>query len=265
MSEVEKNREISEEVITPATSDVKQLTKAQLQAELERREQELRELESTVKQLFANIPVPMHLMYVDKEHRIRYVSEELAKYRGFESAEKVIGLKTTDLFPKKGGEAINAVIDTGKPIDHEEMVLGKKVDGGKVEVPILASCRPIYDKKGEIIGAVPAFTEITEVKETQLLNVINNLLIPCFVVNKEDRAIQAMNQACAELTGFSVDEVVGKMKGPQVFASHTTTCNICDQMAPTMDNAQAKVGERTTFINRNQEEIPVDVTTVTAI
>ncbi|MCD6257414.1 PAS domain-containing protein, partial [Candidatus Aerophobetes bacterium] len=236
--------------------------KTQLQTELERKEQELRELEETVKQIFKNLPLPMHLMYVDKEYRIRYVSEELAKYRGFERAEQVIGLKTTDLFPKKGGEAINAVIDTGKPIDHEEMVLGKKVDGRKVEVPILASCRPIYDARGEIVGAVPAFTEITEVKETQLLNVINNLPIPCFVVNKEDRTIQAMNQACAELTGFSVDEVVGKMKGPQVFSPHTTTCNICDQMAPTMDNAQAKVGVRTSFINRNKEEIPVELTTV---
>ncbi|MGB2727492.1 MAG: HAMP domain-containing protein, partial [Halobacteriota archaeon] len=141
-------------------------SKAQLQSELEKKDYELRELESTVKQLFANIPPPMHLMYVDKEYRIRYVSEELAKYRGFASAEQVIGRKTTELFPKKGGEAINAVIDTGKPIDRAEMVLGKKVDGEKVEVPIMASCRPVY-VKGEIMGAVPAFTETTELKEME--------------------------------------------------------------------------------------------------
>ena len=166
MSEVEKNRGIGEDAITPAASDVSQLTKAQLQAELDRKEQELREIESTVKQLFANIPAPIHLLYVDKEYRIRYVSEELAKYRGFERAEQVIGRKTTELFPRKGGEAINAVIDTGKPIEHAEMVLGKKVDGEKIEVPITASCRPVYEK-GEIIGAVPAFTEITKVKEKE--------------------------------------------------------------------------------------------------
>jgi methyl-accepting chemotaxis protein len=51
MSEVEKNRGISEEVITPATSDVNQLTKAQLQTELEKKEQELRELQQDMANL----------------------------------------------------------------------------------------------------------------------------------------------------------------------------------------------------------------------
>jgi len=126
---VEKEKETASCATSSVTSNRNPLTKAQLHAELENKEQELRELEDMVKQLFKNIPLPMHLIYVDKEHRVRYVSEELAKYRGFESAEQVIGLKTTELFPKKGGEAINAVIDTGTPIDHAEMVLGKKVEG----------------------------------------------------------------------------------------------------------------------------------------
>ncbi|MHC1600681.1 MAG: HAMP domain-containing protein, partial [Candidatus Methanospirareceae archaeon] len=169
MSEVVKNMEIDVEATTPTTNDrdMNRLTKAQLQAELKRKERELDELEETVKQLFKNIPLPMHLMYVDKERRIRYVSEELAKYRGFEGAKQLIGREITELFPGSGGKAINAVIDTGKPIDHAEMHLGKKGEGKDVKVPILASCRPIYDTQGNITGAIPAFTEITEQKEQQ--------------------------------------------------------------------------------------------------
>jgi len=100
---VEKEKETASGATSSVTSNRNQLTKAQLHAELE----------DMVTQLFKNIPLPMHLIYVDKEHRVRYVSEELAKYRGFESAEQVIGLKTTELFPKKGGEAINAVLSAG--------------------------------------------------------------------------------------------------------------------------------------------------------
>jgi len=51
MSEVEKNRGISEDVITPAASDVSPLTKAQLQTELERKEQKLRELQQDMDNL----------------------------------------------------------------------------------------------------------------------------------------------------------------------------------------------------------------------
>ncbi|MHC1610482.1 MAG: hypothetical protein ACXQTW_02605, partial [Candidatus Methanospirareceae archaeon] len=67
MSEVVKDMGIGVEATTPTTSnsDINRLTKAQLQAELERKEQELRELEETVKQIFKNLPLPMHLIYVD--------------------------------------------------------------------------------------------------------------------------------------------------------------------------------------------------------
>jgi len=208
MSEVEKNRGISEDAIASATSDVSPLTKAQLQAELERKEQELRELEETVKQLFKNIPLPMHLMYVDKEHRIRYVSEELAKYRGFESAEQVIGLETSELFPGKGGKTINAVIDTGKPIDHAEMKLGKKVEEEEVKMPILASCRPIYDAGGEVVGAVPAFTEITEQKEKEK------------ALQEQQEYLQKntekINEAMSKIAGGNLDITLEKEKSDEI-------------------------------------------------
>ncbi len=169
MSEREegKEKEDSVDATKRVNSNRDRLTKTQLLAELERTEQELHELKGMVTQLFKNIPLPMHLIYVDKEHRIRYVSEELAKYRGFGSAEELIGRETTDLFPGSGGKAINAVIDSGKPIDHAEMALGKKTEAEEVKMPILASYRPIHNAQGEIIGAVPAFTEITEQKEKE--------------------------------------------------------------------------------------------------
>lgn len=57
MSEVEKDREIGVGATTPTTSDsdISQLTKAQLQAELERKEQELRELQQDMDNLVSEV------------------------------------------------------------------------------------------------------------------------------------------------------------------------------------------------------------------
>lgn len=183
-------------------------TKAQLQAELEKKEQELRELEDVVKQLFKNLPLPMHLMYVDKEYRIQYVSEELAKYRGFESAEQIIGRETSVLFPGNGGKAINAVIDTGKPIDHAEMNLGKKVDGEEVKMPILASCRPIRDAGGEVVGAIPAFTEITEQKEKEKAMKEQQEYL--------QRNTEKINEAMSKIAGGDLDIKLEKEKSDEI-------------------------------------------------
>ncbi|MHC1635328.1 MAG: methyl-accepting chemotaxis protein [Candidatus Methanospirareceae archaeon] len=240
-------------------SDMNQITK--LQAELEKKKKEVKALKNFILRLFKSIPAPMHLIYVDREYKIRYISEELAKYRGFNSAEEVVGLEVTKLFPKRG-KAIKDAIDTGKSIEIRNTVFGKLVDGVKREVPIIASCHPVYDDNGEVIGAVAAFTEVTALKETQLYDVMDNLLLPCFVVDR-NRVVKAMNRACAELTGYSVDEVVGKKKGFEIFKSpEDETCSICDQMTPTIEKGEAKVGEELTFVNRKGEKIPIKVTTV---
>ncbi|MBN1762553.1 MAG: HAMP domain-containing protein, partial [Methanomicrobia archaeon] len=169
---------------------------------------ELKEKENVFTQIFKNIPLPMHLIYVDKEYRVQYVSEELAKYRGFESVDQVIGLKTTDLFPGRGGKAINAVIDTGNPIDHAEMVLGKKVDGEEIKMPILSSCRPIHDAKGEIIGAVPAFTEITEQKEKEE------------AIRQQQEYLQRntvkINEAMSEIASGNIEITLEKEKSDEI-------------------------------------------------
>ena len=52
---VEKDKKTASGATSSVTSNWNQLTKAQLQAELEEKEQELRELEDMVKQLFKRI------------------------------------------------------------------------------------------------------------------------------------------------------------------------------------------------------------------
>ena len=71
-----------------------------------------------------------------------------------------------------------------------------------------------------------------------------------------DRDIIFMNEACAELTGFSIEEAIGKLKGPQVFnPNDLPRCEVCDTLREAEKNESSIIGRKVKMKNRNGQEI----------
>lgn len=88
------------------------------------------------------------------------------------------------------------------------------------EIPIDDSGSPIRDDKGEIIGVVLVFRDITERKEAEeavreseekLSQIIQGSSMPSFVIDN-NYIVTHWNKACENLTGISANEVVGTQK-----------------------------------------------------
>ncbi len=88
-------------------------------------------------------------------------------------------------------------------------------------------------------------------------SVIRGIPDPFIMVDNE-RNILFMNEACAELTGFSIEEAVGKMKGVEIFNSHKLPkCEICDTLKESQETNQPVVGKKVKMKNREGKEIPL--------
>ena len=79
---------------------------------------------------------------------------------------------------------------------------------------------------------------------------------PFFIVNVE-LTITYMNKACAELTGFNVDEVVGKMKCSEVF--HAEICQTDCIIKKCINNNFQLTGYKTIIKNKQGKEIPIEI------
>ncbi len=133
--------------------------------EVKKKEMEVQKLLDFVNKLFKQMPYPAYVLFVDRDHRIRYANDELAKLAGFESADEVIGKRPSELFKTEGDKTIaDKVIETGKPVLNLQATT--RTASGK-QIPVLVSCVPIYDKDGELLGALDVFMDISDLKEKE--------------------------------------------------------------------------------------------------
>ncbi len=125
-------------------------------------------------QYLENLPSPVTI--IDKEYNIQYMNRYGAKVVGKEQ-KQLNGLKCYDLFKTEqcGTDkcALYRAMKEDKIITEEATA---HPDGK--ELPILYTGAPIKNKSGELIGAMEAVTEITEIKNIQkYLNTSTNRLL----------------------------------------------------------------------------------------
>ncbi len=81
-----------------------------------------------------------------------------------------------------------------------------------------------------------------------------------FIMVDLDRNILYMNEPCAELTGFSIEEAVGKLKGPQVFnPNNLPRCEVCDTLKESEEKDASIIGKKVKMKNRYGKEINLAV------
>ena len=187
------------------------------------------ELDSEVsyEALFGTVPIPV--MVADTSLTVRYINSYCEMLTGYSSSEAVGRMKCRELFKSdvcETGCALKSCMATGKTLFGARVRI---VNRRGETIPVEVNASSIV-KDGRVVGGIEILQDVTDKVQAEkelaergrYASIVHGILDPFFVADK-DLNVTFMNKACADLTGYAVDEVVGKMKCHDVFKS-----NICE-------------------------------------
>ena len=162
--------------------------------------------------LFLTIPYP--IFFKDKNFKYTWGNQALVDFFS-RPIEKIIGSDDFELFPKEHANKIrriDKVIMTKSEGSYSNELL--LLDSKWRERWFLSIKSPVRDKSGDVAGLAGFALDITESKvanaELKLLEPAINQTTDSIVITDVDGVIKYVNPAFETLTGFSVDEVIGK-------------------------------------------------------
>ncbi|MED1782563.1 sigma 54-interacting transcriptional regulator [Brevibacillus fortis] len=135
------------------------------------------------------------------------------------AAERLMGIEASEVLDTKVSERIpntrlHIVLKTGSPELNQEQVLPN-------QTRIITNRVPVRNDRGEVVGAVAIFRDITEImvlaEEVTNLKDLQSMLQA--IIQSSDEAISVVDQygngllinpAYTRLTGFSQDDIIGK-------------------------------------------------------
>lgn len=181
-------------------------------------------------------------------------------------AGEMIGLSMEDAIGKKVNEVIpmtrlHDVFKTGKPEVNQELVLANGLE-------IVTSRFPLYDERGNIIGAFAVFKDMTEAlalaKEITDLEKVQTLLEA--IIHSSDDAISVVdengygilvNPAYTRLTGLTEKEVIGKPASADISEGESIHMKVLETKKP-VRGVNMRIGENNNEVIVNVAPILVD-------
>lgn len=183
---------------------------------IKKKEEEAKEAYAILGEIFKNMPG--YVIFVGEDGLIKYANLNTAKLVGFESVEKVIGKKPTDIavVDKRYRDNAKVLIDGIKARKKVENVEVKLVSD-TMELFASASVYPVYVGE-KFLGYIEVFSDITEIREREekLREIIDSMPVAAFFIDANHRVVY-WNKACEELTGVRAEEVVGTDKAWMAF------------------------------------------------
>ncbi len=183
--------------------------------EFKRAETALRASEELNRTLLTSLP--QRVFFKDRNSVFQRVNAAFAADLGL-PPEKVLGKSDYDFFPKELAEKYVAddqkVMAARQPVYLEERNV---IQGNERIVEVVKA--PVIDDRGELIGLLGLFTDITErkraVEESQrmeafLNSVVENLPLMVFIKDAKDLHFVLWNKAGEEMIGHTSEELVGK-------------------------------------------------------
>ena len=179
------------------------------------------------------------IIIVNKEANVVYVNKNASKLLGLPS--DIIGKYVEDVVENT---RLHIVVRTGLPeIDQVQRT---------ENAVIITSRLPIKDERGEIIGAVAVFRDITSIRklaeeitnlkevEAQLKAIIDSTNDAISVAD-ENGIVRIVNKAYTKITGYPAEEVVGKPATVDIAEGESIHMLIAKMRQP-IYNARLKVG-----------------------
>ncbi len=161
---------------------------------------------------------PVGFAFLDRDLRFVRVNKTLAGFTGRHPDEHV-GRTPSEVFsrfPSTQTDALRQVRDTGVPISDQELRFRVPTEHDPART-FLSSLYPVHSERGEIIGVGVVVVDVTDLKDTQddlrrerdysaaLIEAMQDGL----AVASLDGTLIDVNIRFCEMTGFSVDELVG--------------------------------------------------------
>lgn len=180
-------------------------------------EEQLRQSQQMLQLIMDNIP--QGIFWKNTASVYLGCNRIFAKMFGLESAENVVGKTDYDLVINEEEadfycESDLKVMETDTPEYH--IIFSRILSDGK-QVWFLASKIPLHDHEGNVMGVLGTFEDITERKQAEeslqlrdrAIAASSNGIIIADVTMPGSPIIYA-NSALEEITGYSVEEVIGK-------------------------------------------------------
>lgn len=191
------------------------------------------------------------IIMVDKDAKIIFMNKQASLILGI-PVSQAIGKQVTDAIPNT---RLHIVLKTGIPEQDKIQQLG--------HTQIITSRVPIRDSSGQIIGAVAIFRDITSVQKMAeevtnlrqveaLLKAIIESTSDAISVADEDGKIVMVNKAYTKITGYSSNEVVGKLATVDIAHGESMHIKVAKTKQP-IYGARLLVGP-------GKREVVVDVT-----
>ena len=165
--------------------------------------------------------VEAYIYIKDSNYRYQYANRRLRDYYGKTMAE-IVGLDDTALFDAQTAAMLRRndrrVIERGERVAQEEITSGKKPGSRTVNFSVKL---PLRDDTGTVYALCGISTDITAQKALESTLRVAATAFESqegMLITDADTVILRINQSFAEMTGYSVDEVVGQT--PKMFASH---------------------------------------------
>jgi PAS domain S-box-containing protein len=267
----------------------RKLYSEKLEQEVEKRTQELKaSQEEALRQkrnaegIIYGSPIPMFVL--DRDHKVTYWNKACENLTGY-SSEEMIGTNQhwKPFFPEKRPILADLVIEKDIKTIHKlyaEMNLRKSpvIEGafeaeryfpllGKDGTHLYFNAAPIEDDSGNIQGASVTYQDFSErVKMTREIrrreafvqNLIQNSIDGIIATDFEGKIV-IFNQGAVDILGYSTDEVVGKMRYPQILSRETTN----DIRNAFYTNAYGRKGKiinmQVETLNKDGQAIPVRI------
>jgi len=193
---------------------------AQVQADVKGRSGADPDEEVTVTLLKAIIDqLPERVFAKDLQGRFLVANDAVARDRGLEQSEDIVGKTDFDLFPVDVAQGYfeleQALLSTGEPmIDVEE----ERLDENGAHKWLLTSKAPMRNDRGEIVGLIGVGRDITERKRIDedqraeralFRSMIDRVPDYLFVKDRQSRFVVA-NRAVAEDLGRKPEDLIGR-------------------------------------------------------
>ena len=167
--------------------------------------------EASLRAMLDNSPYRAWLK--DAEGRFLAVNEPFAKACGIGSSAQVVGKSNKDVWPEdlaeKYSEQDQSTIVLRKPKHTEERL----IEQGELKWLEIFST-PIFDSEGKVLGTTGFSRDITQRKwaeeQLRLTAKIFESSHDSIVITDNDGNIISANPAFSEITGYAIEEVVGK-------------------------------------------------------
>ncbi len=196
-----------------------------------------------------------------------------------DSAEKITGYKEDEFLSKKIYDVVKSdkdkkiIFNTIRENNSFSNISLELLCAGEKKRNVLASLTPLEQTGGGMVGAIIVFHDSEEInylfnnlrEKTKELNSKSNLLETIFNCRQEgifsinkNWEITSFNKKAIELTGYTLDEVIGK-KCWEIFK--TKNCHNGCHMASTIKSAETNSTAELFITNKENKKIPVRVST----